>query len=301
MPGGCAGVRGACSSVRRVRCSVDLPTFDTFADLGLLARVARVAEDAGWDAVHLWEHVNWPFGAPLPTLDPWLAAAVVAQATTRVQVAMMVCPLPRRLPHEVARQSTTMHELTGGRFVLGVGIGGGGHFDAAEMAAFGTSTDARVRGDMLDEGLDVVLALWSGKPVHHRGEHWTAEGVTFLPASPWAPGRPAVPVWVAGGWGAARPRRRAARFDGYAPIRPQGPDWTPDDVTVARRLLDAERPADLPGRCAVVFGGTTDGRAGAERLTALEAAGLDWWSEGLWAPGRDVDAALRRVEAGPRP
>jgi alkanesulfonate monooxygenase SsuD/methylene tetrahydromethanopterin reductase-like flavin-dependent oxidoreductase (luciferase family) len=283
-----------------VRASVDLPTFAEFSDLRLLARVAAAAEDAGWDGVHLWEHVNWPFGAPLPTADPWLAASVVAQATTRVQVAMMVCPLPRRLPHEVARQSTTMHELTGGRFVLGVGSGGGGDFDAAELAAFGTTTDARVRGEQLDEGLEVVLALWSGQPVHHRGRHWTADGVTFLPASPWAPDHAAVPVWVAGGWGAPRPRRRAARFDAYAPVRFNGPPWGPQDVTAARALLDAERPVDLPGRTALVLGGTSDGGEGAERLAALDEAGLDWWSEGLWSPGRDLDAALRRVAAGPR-
>ena len=283
-----------------MRCAVDLPTFADYADLALVARVAAAAEDAGWDAVHLWEHVNWPFGAPLPTADPWLAAAVVAQATTRVQIAMMVCPIPRRLPHEVARQATTMHQLTGGRFVLGVGSGGGGDFDSAEFSAFGASADARTRGDQLDEGLDVVLALWSGEPVNHRGPYWTADGVTFLPASPWVADRAAIPVWVAGTWGRARPRRRAARFDAYAPIRPDGPDWTVDDVAVARRQLDAGRPAGLPGRCAVVLGGTTDGGDGAARLAAFDAAGLDWWSEGLWSPGRDVEGALRRIAAGPR-
>lgn len=226
---------------------------------------------------------------------------MVAQATTRVKVAMVVCPLPRRLPHEVARQATTMHQLTGGRFVLGVASGGGEGFDAAEFAAFGASTDARTRGEQLDEGLEVVLALWSGEPVHHRGRHWTADGVAFRPASPWVAGAAPVPVWVAGGWGRARPRRRAARFDAYLPIRPEGPGWMADDVALARRQLDADRPVDLAGRSALVLGGQTGGPGGADHLASLEEAGLDWWSEGLWAPGRDVDAALARVSAGPLP
>lgn len=278
-----------------MRFAIDLPAFDAFSDPAFLSRLARLAESCGWDALHLWDHVNWPYDAPHETADAWVSLGAIAAVTERIQLGVMVCPLPRRLPQEVARQAVTLHRLSGGRFVLGVGSGGGDAFDAAEFGAFGMTADARTRGEQLDEALEVITALWSGNPVAHRGPHYTADGVTFTPAAPWRQGAAAIPIWVGGSWRAPRPLRRAARYDAYAPTRTDGGTWTPEDITTARtRLADAGAPPPLP----LVCGGTST-PADRNLLVALGRAGLTWWSETLMPWQLDAGPALERVAAGP--
>jgi alkanesulfonate monooxygenase SsuD/methylene tetrahydromethanopterin reductase-like flavin-dependent oxidoreductase (luciferase family) len=283
-----------------VQFAVDIPAFHDFSDLDLLIQLAVSAEQSGWDRFALWDHLNFPIGAPVPTADAWLAATAIIAATERIQVATHVTPLPRRLPHEVARQATTLHHFSGGRFVLGVGSGGGGEFDEAEFGAFGGPTDARERGERLDEALDVILGLWSGEVVAHSGPHYRATGVRFVPASPHRPGTVAIPIWVGGFWGYPRPLRRAARYDGYAPVRMNGVAWSPEEIAVARRQLTAAQ-AEQGGPAhpvQVMFSGRSDEGNGAF-LAELADAGLDWWSEGMAPWERSVAEVFRRVEQGP--
>ena len=91
----------------------------------------------------------------------------------------MVTPLARRRPWIVARQAVALDQLSGGRFVLGLGLG----LDSSggELSRFGEETDDRRRAGMLDEGLEVLTRLLAGEHVDHRGEHYTVEDVTFLP------------------------------------------------------------------------------------------------------------------------
>ena len=88
---------------------------------------------------------------------------------------------------------------------------------------------------MLDEALAIVTAAWSGEPVHHRGEHYTVDGVRFLPR----PARPGgVPVWVAGFPGKPRPLRRAARYQGFFPVNLEHPDQLAESVARLSELRD---------------------------------------------------------------
>src|SRR4030095_4510043 len=121
-----------------------------------------------------------------------------------------VPPLPRRRPAKVARETATLDSLSRGRLVLGVGIASD-HF-AGELSRTGEQLDDRLRGSMLDASLQILEAAWSGEPVHHRGEHYTVDGIQFLPRPVQRPG---VPVWVAGFPGNVKPMRRAARYDGF--------------------------------------------------------------------------------------
>lgn len=282
-----------------MRSAIDIPAFGAFADIPLLTRAAREAESVGWDAFLLWDHISWAVHSPVRTADAWLAAAVIAAATERIQIGMAVSPLPRRLPQEVARQATTLHDLSGGRFILGVGSGGGGAFDEAEFGAFGMATDPKTRGAQLDEALEVIIALWSGGPVSHRGRHFTADGISFSPASPYAPGSASVPIWVGGRWGRRVPLRRAARYDAYLPIREDPTPWLPDDVATARRQLAEAQPPGTEHPVAVVLGGRT-GPADAVRLAELDGSGLDWWSEGMPPWDRSTDEVFDRIARGPR-
>ena len=75
----------AAATVAIMRSAVDLPAFHDFADLDLLTRAAVEAERAGWDRFSLWDHVNWPVDAPVPTADAWLAAAVKLRRLSEVE------------------------------------------------------------------------------------------------------------------------------------------------------------------------------------------------------------------------
>src|SRR5579863_1554577 len=105
-----------------MRYGLYLPNFGACATARELADLARAAEDAGWDGFFLWDHIA--FNEPVPFVDPWVALAAIATNTERIRLGPLVTPLPRRRPQKVARESVTLDHLSGGRLVLGVGIGG---------------------------------------------------------------------------------------------------------------------------------------------------------------------------------
>jgi alkanesulfonate monooxygenase SsuD/methylene tetrahydromethanopterin reductase-like flavin-dependent oxidoreductase (luciferase family) len=84
--------------------------------------------------------------------------AAVAARTVRIRIGVLVNVLARRRIGEVARESVTVDLLSGGRLVVGAGLGS----LAAEFTAFGESADARQRAARLDESLGLLDALWSG-------------------------------------------------------------------------------------------------------------------------------------------
>src|SRR5918996_3575707 len=193
-----------------MRRGVFLPIFDELADP---ATLAVRAEARGWDGVFLWDHVLYrpPVAA---VTDPWIALAAIAAATDRIEIGPMVTPLARRRPWIVARQAVALDHLSGGRFVLGLGLGldtSGG-----ELSRFGEEIDDRRRAVMLDEGLDVLTGLLSGEPVDHDGDAYRIDGARFLP-TPVRPG--GMPIWLAARWprGARGRGRRSppARRDDY--------------------------------------------------------------------------------------
>jgi alkanesulfonate monooxygenase SsuD/methylene tetrahydromethanopterin reductase-like flavin-dependent oxidoreductase (luciferase family) len=136
--------------------AIDLPPFGPFSDPHLVAQLAEVAEEAGWDGFFLWDHLNYKFEGslePMAIADPWIMLAAMALRTTSIKIGPMVTPLARRRPWKLARETVTLDHLCGGRLVLGVGLGS--DYDG-EYHDFGETTDARVHGEKLDEG----LAIW---------------------------------------------------------------------------------------------------------------------------------------------
>ena len=136
--------------------------------------------------------------------DPWITLAAVAVATERVVIGPLVTPLARRRPHQLARETVTLDRLSGGRLVLGVGLGSErtGEFDRER---FGEEGDPRARARLLDDGLERLAAYWDGE------------------FEPRPLQQPRIPVWVAARWPHRRPLRRAARWDGLFPIDLPGP------------------------------------------------------------------------------
>ncbi|GCE10033.1 LLM class flavin-dependent oxidoreductase [Dictyobacter aurantiacus] len=107
-------------------------------------------------------------------------------------VAFLKLWLEPRRPWKLARETVTLDHLSGGRLILGVGLGSD-YF--GEYHDFGETTDARIHGGMLDEGLAILTHLWSGEEFSYEGEHYHLSKVQFLP-KPLQ--QPRIPIWVAG-------------------------------------------------------------------------------------------------------
>jgi alkanesulfonate monooxygenase SsuD/methylene tetrahydromethanopterin reductase-like flavin-dependent oxidoreductase (luciferase family) len=223
-----------------MRSGLFLPLFDELADPALVARLAAEAEEAGWDGCFVWDHVRWR--EPVSDVaDPWITLAAVAASTERIRLGPMVTPLARRRPVKVARETATLDRLSGGRLTLGVGLGSDTF--GSEFSITGEEVDDRRRAVMLDESLEILRAAWSGEPVRHRGEHYTVDGMRFLPRPVQRPG---VPVWVAGFPGKPRPLRRAARHQGFFPINLEHPDQLAEVVARLGELReDPAAPYDV--------------------------------------------------------
>jgi alkanesulfonate monooxygenase SsuD/methylene tetrahydromethanopterin reductase-like flavin-dependent oxidoreductase (luciferase family) len=111
-----------------VRFAFSFPIFDHLADARLLADLAVEVEEADWDRVLVWDHVNladYGFADGGPHVDPWIALALMAERTERIELGTMVTPVPRRRPVKLAREILTLHDLSGGRFGFGAGMGAG--------------------------------------------------------------------------------------------------------------------------------------------------------------------------------
>ncbi len=218
-----------------MRSALWLPLFDELADPAAVARLAAEAEEAGWHGVFVWDHLRWR--APVREVaDPWITLAAIAAATEQVRLGPMITPLARRRPAKVARETASLDRLSGGRLTLGVGLGSDRF--GAEFSGTGEELDDRRRAQQLDESLAILAGAWSGEPVHHHGEHYTVDGMQFLPRPVQRPG---VPVWAAGFPGNLKPLRRAARLDGFFPVNLDHPDQLAEVAATLSELR--ENPA----------------------------------------------------------
>jgi alkanesulfonate monooxygenase SsuD/methylene tetrahydromethanopterin reductase-like flavin-dependent oxidoreductase (luciferase family) len=180
-----------------MRRGITFGPFGELADAALVAELAAEAEAAGYDGFFVWDHIVYTDTAEVA--DPWVVLTAIAMRTERVAIGPMVTPLARRRIHKLARETATLQRLSGGRLVLGVGLGGNRH---GEFAFPGEEEDPRERARLLDDGLERLQAYWGGELQP------TVE----------------VPIWVAGRYPNRRPLRRAAGYDGFFPIDLPGPE-----------------------------------------------------------------------------
>lgn len=276
-----------------VKFAFNFPNFDHLADVRLLSGLAVEAEDAGWDRVLVWDHVNladYGFANGGPHVDPWIALALMADRTERIELGTCVTPVPRRRPVKLAREILTLHDLSGGRFVFGAGIGAG----TSEFDRLGEETDGPTRGRMLDETLGILQAVFAGDAIDHRGDHYTVVSDPLIEAPV------DVPIVVAGTWPNPRPFTRAARFDGVYAVRagfvePLGPD----DVAAIRSHVSDHRRTDAPFELAVAGRASADKDADRRRAEGLAAAGATMWIDGTVPRFESLDNARKRIRRGP--
>lgn len=152
-------------------------------------RFARAAEDLGFDSLWITDHiitahrfyrVSW--------LDAIVTLSHVAAVTERVQLGTSILILPVRQPAVLAKEIATLHYLSGGRYIYGIGTGWYG----PEFTACGV--DKSERGRRTDEVLDATMQLFSGEPVEFHGRHYDLDGIAVEPRLD-----PRPPVWAAGG------------------------------------------------------------------------------------------------------
>jgi len=251
--------------------SLYLPPFGTFGDVTLLVELAVEAEAAGWDGFFLWDHIL-PAEPHMPLADAWIALAAIAQATERIRLGPLITPLPRRRPWKVAREATTLDHLSQGRAVLGIGLG----IDFwREFSAFGEpATDDAKRAVLVDDGIDLIVRLWSGEPID-------AEGARFEPRPLQ---QPRIPIWTAAIWPLRPgPAERATRWDGIVPFGVAGPLSPEDAAAVAARY---------PGKDLVLY--PRQGVPAAEYADA----GVTWLQESL-LPDEELAEVRRIVAKGP--
>jgi alkanesulfonate monooxygenase SsuD/methylene tetrahydromethanopterin reductase-like flavin-dependent oxidoreductase (luciferase family) len=168
--------------------------------------------------------------------------------------------------------------------------------DEDDYGTFSEPTDRKMRAAMLDEGLEILTGLWTGKPFEYQGEHYQVKKVTFLPR-PFQ--SPRIPIWVGGFWPHKRPFRRAAQWDGIFPLgNPYTP--TPDTVCEIRAYIDQHRQSPSPYDI-VIMGGTpgNDAKAAHKRVAAYQGTGLTWWLESLFRWRNSIEGMRQRIRQGP--
>jgi alkanesulfonate monooxygenase SsuD/methylene tetrahydromethanopterin reductase-like flavin-dependent oxidoreductase (luciferase family) len=272
---------------RIMKFAINLPNFGSFGDPRIMAELARDAESAGWDGFFIWDHLLWLDPQNYPVTEPWVTLAAIAMATERIRLGPLVTPLPRRRPWQVARQAITLDRLSGGRLILGVGIGGDWFGD---YSRFGEPPDDKTHGAQLDEALEVLVGLWSGAPFSYAGAHYTVRETELLPPPLQ---QPRIPIWVAGVWPGTKPFRRAARYDGVAPIGRQDTPFAPEDIQALLAYIRPHRDASAPFD--VVLGGAPLAR---EAYAAYAAAGVTWYQHSFW--GHDsLEQVRAHVRGGP--
>ena len=205
-----------------------------------LTKMGQLAEDAGADSLWVNDHLlmveggrsPYPFtpdGAiPWPMDMPWYecltAASFLAASTSKCRIGTSVLVLPQRNVLELAKTTATLDALSGGRLLLGIGVG----WFAEEMEALGYRF--RTRGRRTDEMIEVLRQCWTGRPPSFEGEEVIVpDDLIFEPR----PSQPNGPPILVGGMSRAALRRAALRGDGW--------------MAFQREEFDAGQLADLLG------------------------------------------------------
>ncbi len=198
---------------------VNVPNFGPGTDPGVLRAWARTVEGLGFDLLMVSDHVavtpDVAAQYPAPFYEPFTALSWLAGVTDRIRLGTTVLIVPYRHPLLLARMAANLHQLSGGRLVLGVGAG----WARQEFAALGVPFGER--GRRTDDYLDTVRAAWADEADYGRGP---------------------IPIWVGGNSDAGL--RRAVRVgDAWHPLRTTLPWLRAARERLRAAAADQGRPA----------------------------------------------------------
>ena len=216
-----------------------------FTPTAELCRIARCADEAGFGALAVSDHVVHPetIRTPYPYTpdgaprwqpftewpDPWVAIAAMAAVTERIRFLTSIYVLPMRNPVLVAKQVATASILSCSRVGLGVGVG----WMEEEFACM--EQPFRRRGARMDEMITVMRKLWAGGWVEHHGEFYDFDRLEMSP-TPAAP----IPIYV-GGLSQKALRRAATGADGWISDLHSTAELHPIIETLQRLRADSDR------------------------------------------------------------
>ena len=299
-----------------MKLGIHLPQTSGAHDPSLLRDFAQMAEGLGFDSLWLSDHVVHPRSGDnthpigdahghLPAERPWLEAletlAYVAAVTQRCRLGTAVLVLPQRNPVLTAKQLATIDVLSGGRLILGAGIG----WWAEEFEALGTPF--RDRGRRMDEYLEVIRQCWMEEHPRFNGRYYQLEDVGFFPKPVQGidGGRP--PVWI-GAYSSPGFRRAGHAGDGLFLSRTP-PDEIPAAFEESRQAARAagrdENALTLTSFARFRWQTDDETRAAVDGLKKLTAAGVNYLvlqfnipgpPHPLTDPERDRAGAFRYVE-----
>jgi F420-dependent oxidoreductase-like protein len=171
---------------------------------------AELIEDAGYDSIWVYDHFHThPVVSQESTFDAWTLMAALAAVTTRVRLGQMCTCALYRPPSLLAKMASNIDVISGGRLDVGIGAG----WSKGEFEAYGYRFPSPgERLDMLEETIQVMLAMWTEDEATFIGEHYRVDGAINRP-KPLQ--KPHPPLWVAGG-GEKRTLRLVAQYGDFA-------------------------------------------------------------------------------------
>jgi alkanesulfonate monooxygenase SsuD/methylene tetrahydromethanopterin reductase-like flavin-dependent oxidoreductase (luciferase family) len=179
---------------------------------------ARHAEELGFDLVTVWDHLH----GTRPSFETWTLLTWIAASTSRISVGPNVLGLPYRDPVVTAKMAETLHRLSGGRLVLGLGAGG----NDREFEAFGLPVRSpHEKIESLNEAVTIIRGVWFAPSFSFEGHHYRTVGAEVEPK----PSK-AIPIWL-GTYGQLALELTGRTADGWIPSMAYAP---PD---VAREKL----------------------------------------------------------------
>jgi len=208
------------------------PISESFLSGDAIAEIAKAAESAGFESVWLTEHPappdRWLENGGHDSLDPFVALAFAAAATTKLRLLTNLTVLPYRNPFLLAKAVATLDRLSGGRVTLGVGTG----YLKGEYRALGVDFDQR--NVLFDQSIEILREAWSGESVVVDGAGLSTRGTTSLPT----PEQNPVPIWIGGNSQLTR-RRVVAVAQGWMPM------WNPTTQSATTRTAPLETFTEL--------------------------------------------------------
>ena len=188
--------------------------------------------------------------------EPFTVLSFLAGLTSTIRLGTSVVIMPMHNPFELAKQVAEVDQLSGGRFVFGIGVG----WFEEEFEVLGRAFHNR--GARTNEGLELMRALWGDDPVAFKGKHYSVENAFFGPKPVQ---QPSPPIWVAGGSKAAL--KRAARYgDAWHPVR-LSYDALESSIAELNGYLEREGrtrgSVEIALKCPIVF---QSGSAGTDQL-----------------------------------
>lgn len=261
-------------------------------DARTATELAVIAEDNNWDGFFVWE--------PVWGIDAWISLSACAMVTKNIKLGTMLSPISRMRPWKLASETATLDNLSNGRVILSVGLGG---TDSGGWEEFGEITDRKVRAELMDEGLAILQGLWKGQPFNYSGKHYNIKEVNFYP--PPNPVKKEIPIWVVGAWNWSKSMKRALKYNGILPyILDKNKNYRRVSLNNIREISEyvhqnrsGSNPFDI-----IVEGHTINDDSKSATYDQWEEAGATWWIEGLWDKMDDKnlkDILIKRLKKGP--